>query len=91
MGRKVLFKHSGEYLVEVVMSYYDNRSTVMTNNRPIQDRFKLLSYVTAGSAILDRIYRYAQTILYAGRSYQIQVQTPAKEEEERNETTGNPH
>ena len=37
MGLKALPKHSGEYLLEVVMRRYENRSTIMTSNRPIQD------------------------------------------------------
>ena len=37
MGLKQLPKQSGEYLLEVVMRRYENRSTIMTSNRPLED------------------------------------------------------
>jgi len=37
MGLKALPKQSGEYLLEVVMRRYENRSTIMTSNRPLED------------------------------------------------------
>ena len=45
MGLKALPKQSGEYLLEVVMRRYENRSTLMTSNRPLEDWGKLLSDV----------------------------------------------
>jgi len=80
MGLKALPKHSGEYLLEVVMRRYENRSTIMTSNRPIQDWGKLLGDVPAASAILDRFLHHAHTIAITGRSYRLKDQTPAKEE-----------
>src|SRR6266404_9700486 len=79
MGLKALPKHSGEYLLEVVMRRYENRSTIMTSNRPIQDWGKLLADVPTAGAILDRFLHHAQTIAIAGRSYRLKDQTPAKE------------
>ena len=90
MGLKALPKHSGEYLLEVVMRRYENRSTIMTSNRPIQDWGKLLGDVPAASAILDRFLHHAQTIAIAGRSYRLKDQSPAKEEKTPNKTTGEP-
>ena len=90
MGLKALPKHSGEYLLEVVMRRYENRSTIMTSNRPIQDWGKLLGDVPAASAILDRFLHHAQTIAIAGRSYRLKDQTPAKEEKASSKTTGEP-
>jgi DNA replication protein DnaC len=54
MGLKALPKQSGEYLLEVVMRRYENRSTIMTSNRPLEDWGKLLSDVPTAGAILDR-------------------------------------
>ena len=49
MGLKQLPKHSGEYLLEVIMRRYENRSTIMTSNRPLEEWGKLLCDVpTAG-------------------------------------------
>jgi len=87
MGLKALPKHSGEYLLEVVMRRYENRSTIMTSNRPIQDWGKLLGDVPAASAILDRFLHHAQTIAITGRSYRLKDETAAKEEKPPKKTT----
>ena len=90
MGLKALPKHSGEYLLEVVMRRYENRSTIMTSNRPIQDWGKLLGDVPAASAILDRFLHHAQTIAITGRSYRLKDQASAKEEKPPKQTTEDP-
>ena len=43
MGLKILPPKSGEILLEIIMRRYENRSTVMTSNRPIEEWGKLLS------------------------------------------------
>src|SRR6188768_2269130 len=79
MGLKQLPKQSGEYLLEVVMRRYENRSTIMTSNRPLEDWGKLLSDVPTAGAILDRFLHHALTISIAGRSYRIKDGLPAPE------------
>jgi DNA replication protein DnaC len=81
MGLKSLPKHSAEYLLEVIMRRYENRSTIMTSNRPIEEWGKLLGDVPSASAILDRFLHHAQTIAITGRSYRLkdQVLVPGKE------------
>ena len=71
MGLKQLPKNSGEYLLEVVMRRYENHSTLMTSNRPLEEWGKLLGDVPAAGAILDRFLHHAQTIAITGRSYRI--------------------
>ena len=71
MGLKQLPKHSGEYLLEVVMRRYENRSTIMTSNRPLEDWGKLLGDVPTAGAILDRFLHHATTIAITGRSYRV--------------------
>jgi DNA replication protein DnaC len=71
MGLKALPKPSGEYLLEVVMRRYENRSTIMTSNRPLEDWGKLLSDVPTAGAILDRFLHHAITITITGRSYRV--------------------
>ena len=71
MGLKALPKHSGEYLLEVVMRRYENRSTIMTSNRPLEEWGKLLGDVPAAGAILDRFLHHAQVIAIKGRSYRV--------------------
>lgn len=71
MGLKALPKQSGEYLLEVVMRRYENRSTIMTSNRPLEDWGKLLSDVPTAGAILDRFLHHAITIAITGRSHRV--------------------
>lgn len=71
MGLKALPKHSGEYLLEVVMRRYENRSTIMTSNRPLQEWGKLLNDVPTAGAILDRFLHHAQVIAITGKSYRV--------------------
>lgn len=71
MGLKALPKHSGEYLLEVVMRRYENRSTIMTSNRPLEEWGKLLGDVPATGAILDRFMHHAHIIAINGRSYRV--------------------
>ncbi|MGA7882285.1 MAG: ATP-binding protein, partial [Terrimicrobiaceae bacterium] len=72
MGLKILPAKSGEILLEIIMRRYENRSTLMTSNRPIEEWGKLLSDVPAASAILDRLLHHAEVIAITGRSYRLQ-------------------
>ena len=72
MGLKILPPKSGEILLEIIMRRYENRSTLMTSNRPIEEWGKLLSDVPAASAILDRLLHHAEVIPITGRSYRLQ-------------------
>lgn len=71
MGLKQLPKRSGEYLLEVIMRRYENRSTIMTSNRPLEEWGKLLSDVPTAGAILDRFLHHAQVIAITGKSYRV--------------------
>lgn len=71
MGLKILPPKSGEVLFEIVMRRYENRSTLMTSNRPIEEWGKLLNDVPAATAILDRFLHHAEIILMKGRSYRL--------------------
>jgi DNA replication protein DnaC len=71
MGLKQLPKHSGEYLFEIVLRRYENRSTIMTSNRPLEEWGKLIGDVPAATAILDRFLHHADIIEITGRSYRL--------------------
>jgi DNA replication protein DnaC len=71
MGIKQLPKRSGEYLFEIIMRRYENRSTMMTSNRPLEDWGKLIGDVPSASAILDRFLHHAEIITITGRSYRL--------------------
>jgi DNA replication protein DnaC len=71
MGMKQLPKRSGEYLFEIIMRRYENRSTVMTSNRPIEDWGKLIGDVPSATAILDRFLHHAEVLTLTGKSYRL--------------------
>jgi DNA replication protein DnaC len=71
MGLKALPKNSGEYLLEVILRRYENRSTIMTSNRPLEDWGKLLNDVPTAGAILDRFH--AIVISINSRSYRVNL------------------
>jgi len=71
MGMKQLPKRSGEYLFEIIMRRYENRSTIMTSNRPLEDWGKLIGDVPSATAILDRFLHHAEMITITGKSYRL--------------------
>lgn len=84
MGLKQLPHQSGEYLFEIIMRRYENRSTLMTSNRPIEEWGKLVGDVPAATAILDRFLHHAEIIQITGKSYRLKdhVQKKAKDSAE---------
>jgi len=71
MGLKQLPAHAGEHLFEIVMRRYENRSTIMTSNRPIEEWGKLIGDVPAAGAILDRFLHHAEIVAITGQSYRL--------------------
>lgn len=78
MGLKTLPPRGGEILLEIIMRRYENRSTLMTSNRPIEEWGKLLCDVPAATAILDRLLHHAEVIPMNGRSYRLQQRAKEK-------------
>lgn len=76
MGLKQLPAKSGEYIFEIIMRRYENRSTLMTSNRPIEEWGKLIADVPVATAILDRFLHHARLIPFKGRSYRLQSRAP---------------
>ena len=81
MGLKQLPKHSGEYFFEIIMRRYENRSTIMTSNRPIEDWGKLINDIPTAGAILDRFLHHAEIIQVDGRSYRLSEKAKNRKEE----------
>ena len=78
MGLKQLPRRSGEVLFEIIMRRYENRSTMMTSNRPLEDWGKLIGDVPSATAILDRFLHHAEIIQITGKSYRLRNQAGAK-------------
>ena len=89
MGLKALPKQSGEYLLEVVMRHYENRSTIMASNRPLEEWGKLLNDVPTAGAILDRFLHHAQVIAITGKSYRVK-DAPAANRTQKNRKSNEP-
>ncbi len=71
MGMRQLPRRSGECLLEIIMRRHENRSTMMTSNRPLEDWAKLIGDVPAATAILDRFLQHATVINIIGKSYRL--------------------
>jgi DNA replication protein DnaC len=71
MGLKSLPPKAGEALLEIILRRYENRSTIMTSNRPLEEWGKLLQDVPTATAILDRFLHHAEIIQITGRSYRL--------------------
>lgn len=71
MGMKQLPRRSGECLLEIIMRRHENRATMMTSNRPLEDWAKLIGDAPAATAILDRFLQHATIINITGKSYRL--------------------
>jgi DNA replication protein DnaC len=81
MGLKTLPSKAGEILLELILRRYEQRSTLMTSNRPIEEWGKLLGDVPAATAIIDRFLHHAQIIEITGRSYRLKDAATRNKEE----------
>lgn len=83
MGMKHLPPRAGEYLFEVIMRRYENRSTMMTSNRPIEEWGKLIGDVPSATAILDRFLHHAEIINIKGKSYRLKDRVQENQENQK--------
>lgn len=81
-GMKFFPPKSAETLLELIVRRHQNRSTLMTSNRPIEDWGQLLGDMPAATAILDRFLQQAEIIQITGRSYRLR-NTPSPSEPEK--------
>ena len=82
MGLKTLPPKAGEALLELIIRRYENRSTLMTSNRPIEEWGKLLNDVPAATAILDRFLHHADIIQMTGKSYRLENRARTTDKED---------
>jgi len=88
-GMKHFPPKSAESLLELIVRRHQNRSTLMTSNRPIEDWGQLLGDMPAATAILDRFLQQAEIIQITGRSYRLRNAPPsAQAEKEKNNGGG---
>ena len=53
------------------MRRYENRSTIMTSNRPLEEWGKLLCDVPTAGAIIDRFLHRARVVAITGKSFRV--------------------
>jgi DNA replication protein DnaC len=90
MGLKQLPKHSGEYLLEVIMRRYENKATIMTSNRPLEEWGKLLCDVPTAGAIIDRFLHHAQVVAITGKSYRVKEAPAVTQETKKSRKSNEP-
>jgi DNA replication protein DnaC len=83
MGMKQLPRRSGEYLLEIILRRHENRSTMMTSNRPLEDWARLIGDVPSATAILDRFLQHATLINITGRSYRLRNRGETEENQQK--------
>jgi DNA replication protein DnaC len=88
MGMKQLPRRSGEYLLEIIMRRHEQRATMMTSNRPLEDWAKLIGDVPAATAILDRFLQHAQIINITGKSYRLRQSNGRNQDEAKSGKAG---
>jgi DNA replication protein DnaC len=88
MGMKQLPRRSGEYLLEIIMRRHENRATMMTSNRPLEDWAKLIGDVPSATAILDRFLQHATILSITGKSYRLRNKTKESAGAEQGRTEG---
>ncbi len=71
LGMKSLPAKAAEALLEVIHRRYQQHSTIIATNRPIEDWGKILGDTAATSAVLDRFLELVHIIKITGRSYRL--------------------
>ena len=68
LGMRKLPATAAEDLLEIIMRRYERASTLLTSNRPVEDRGKLLGDTAAVTALLDRLLHHAHVLTCGPRS-----------------------
>ena len=66
---------AAEDLLEIIMHRYERFSTLLTSNRPVEDRDKVLGDVAAVSAMLDRLLHHGHVLKYGPQSWRTKSGT----------------
>lgn len=72
------------------MRRYENKSTIMTSNRPLEEWGKLLCDVPTAGAIIDRFLHHAQVVAITGKSYRVKEAPVITQENKKNRKSNEP-
>ena len=82
-GMKHFPPKSADTLLELIVRRHQNRSTLLTSNRPIEEWGQLLGDAPAATAILDRFLQQAEIIPITGRSYRLRHTSATQDAEKK--------
>jgi DNA replication protein DnaC len=81
LGMRKLPATAAEDLLEIIMRRYEQASTLLTSNRPVEDWGKLLGDSAALSAMLDRLLHHGHVLKCGPRSWRTKTSLPSQEAE----------
>jgi len=73
LGLRKLPLIAAEELLEIIMRRYERASTMITSNRPVEDRGKLLGDGAAVTAMLDRLLHHGHVLRCGPRSWRTKT------------------
>ena len=79
LGMRKLPATAAEDLLELIMRRYEQASTLLTSNRPVEDWGKLLGDSAAVTAMLDRLLHHGHVLKCGPRSWRTKTTLPTGE------------
>lgn len=80
LGMRRLPHTAAEDLLEATIRRYERSSTLLTSNRPVEDRGKLLGDTAAVTALLDRLLHHAHVLKCGPKSWRTRLRSDLPEE-----------
>jgi len=62
---------AGDELADVLMSRYEQASTLVTSNRPFEDWARLLGDTVVVTPLLDRLLHHGHLLKFEGKSWRL--------------------
>ena len=81
LGMRKLPATAAEDSLEIIMRRYEQASTLLTSNRPVEDWGKLLGESTAVTAMLDRLLHHGHVLKCDPRTWRTKTNLPSQEPE----------
>jgi len=79
LGMRKLPATAAEDLLEIILRRYEQVSTLLTSNRPVEDWGKLLGDSAAVTAMLDRLLHHGHVLKCGPRSWRTKTNLPSEE------------
>src|SRR6185369_2641360 len=79
LGMRKLPATAAEDLLEIILRRYEQASTLLTSNRPVEDWGKLLGDSAAVTAMLDRLLHHGHVLKCGPRSWRTKTNLPSEE------------